>query len=243
MANYWIKLYIEILDDPKITTLPDRLWRRCIETFLLAGKLDGFMKEGNLPETKQLAWALRITTDELELDLKQLETTGIIQKTVTGWRVINFQKRQAATPDAERKRQERERRHKEQYNGVTPPSRTVTQRAETESETETETEEGGVSTFQQLSTAFVNATRIPELTGGAPKWIEACKKLEAASVEPCDIESAVKELYGKNYSIVSISSIVNPAISCMSKRKGKNNGGSSLQEQGYTYVGSNNATQ
>jgi len=27
MADYWIKLYHEIIDDPKMATMPDRLWR------------------------------------------------------------------------------------------------------------------------------------------------------------------------------------------------------------------------
>lgn len=39
MANYWIKLYHEILDDPLMATMPDRLWRRTIE------KIDGKTKE------------------------------------------------------------------------------------------------------------------------------------------------------------------------------------------------------
>ena len=40
-AKFWIKLYHEILDDPKMGRMPDRLWRRTIELFLLAGELDG----------------------------------------------------------------------------------------------------------------------------------------------------------------------------------------------------------
>lgn len=31
MADYWLKLYIEILDDPKMATLPDRVWREKVE--------------------------------------------------------------------------------------------------------------------------------------------------------------------------------------------------------------------
>ena len=113
MADYWIKLYMEILDDPKMGTLPDRLWRRCIELFLLAGKLTGFRGNGNLPTTQGLAWTLRMPTDELELDMTQLETTGIIERTLTGWNVVNFAKRQARVPDLERKRQQRERERQE----------------------------------------------------------------------------------------------------------------------------------
>jgi len=37
-GNYWIKLYIEILHDAKMGAMSDRLWRRTIEMFLLAGE-------------------------------------------------------------------------------------------------------------------------------------------------------------------------------------------------------------
>ena len=59
MPDYWIKLYHEILDDPKMATLPDRLWRKVIEIFLIAGKLSPD-KSGQLPETNQIAWLLRM---------------------------------------------------------------------------------------------------------------------------------------------------------------------------------------
>jgi hypothetical protein len=34
----WVKLYIEILDDPKMGRLTNHLWRRAVELFLLADK-------------------------------------------------------------------------------------------------------------------------------------------------------------------------------------------------------------
>lgn len=145
MADYWIKLYLEIIDDPKMATLPDRLWRRSIELFLLAGRLCTD-KSGDLPDINQISWLLRIPSQELHLDMTQLEATGIVQKTNDGWNVINFKKRQAASSNAERKKRERERRNSEQYAGVTDLSRNVTQinrvrLTESESETESETEQ------------------------------------------------------------------------------------------------------
>jgi len=38
MSKLWIKLYHEILDDPKMCKLSDRLYRRVMELFLLAGE-------------------------------------------------------------------------------------------------------------------------------------------------------------------------------------------------------------
>ena len=124
-ANYWIKLYIEILNDSKMAVLPDRLWRRAIECFLAAGL---YGNGGQLPDTQQLAWLFRMATDDLELDLKQIAMTGMLQRNAEGWLVTKFAIRQAPTPANERQRQHRDREKKQQYYGdVTDLSRNVTQ--------------------------------------------------------------------------------------------------------------------
>lgn len=142
MADYWIKLYHEILDDPKMATLPDRLWRRTIEIFLIAGKLSPD-KSGQLPETNQIAWLLRMSTDDLSMDLNQLSNAGIIKKNTEGWKVVNFEKRQSAVSNAERIQQYRDRKRKQEYYGdVTNVKRNVTQiNREQNTETEIETKE------------------------------------------------------------------------------------------------------
>jgi hypothetical protein len=101
-SDYWIKLYHEILDDSKMGTLPDRLWRRCIEVFLLAGRYGGMKKDGILPSTNELAWVLRVEPDDLELDLKQLQSLDILKPIAGGWLVVHFTERQAAVPASER---------------------------------------------------------------------------------------------------------------------------------------------
>lgn len=123
MQEYWIKLYIELVDDSKVATMPDRLWRRMIELFLLAGR---YHQDGGLPDTKQLAWTLRLPPDDLEMDLRQLEMTGIIRRQGTGWFVVKFATRQARLTDAEKQKHYRERLHHKQY-GVTPALPEVTQ--------------------------------------------------------------------------------------------------------------------
>lgn len=142
MTDYWIKLYHEIIDDPKMATLPDRLWRRTIELFLLAGRLC-HDKSGELPDTHQLAWLLRVSTDDLQTDLIQLASTGIIENIPGGWLVVNFQKRQSAATSTERVKQYRERKQKQQYyDNETNLKRNVTQiNRLTETETESETEQ------------------------------------------------------------------------------------------------------
>lgn len=139
-ASYWIKLYLEVLEDPKMGTLPDSLWRRFIELCLLAGK-EG--RGGNLPDTQKLAWVLRMDNDKLQADIEQLAQTGMIQAVPGGWFVVNFAKRQEPVTGKERVAQYREKQKRTQYynNDVTETKRNVTQINRL-----TESEEGATST-------------------------------------------------------------------------------------------------
>lgn len=90
-SYYWIKLYHEILDDPKMGRLPDRAWRRCIELFLLAGDAE---QDGALPSLEDIAWRLNISEAELSEDLQILESAGlIVQDNETG-HIVNFTRMQ-----------------------------------------------------------------------------------------------------------------------------------------------------
>lgn len=123
-SAYWIKLYHEVLDDPKMGQLPDRIWRRAIELFLMAGERDA---GGELPPTKDIAWRLRCSVPELRLDLTELQSAGIVSAVEDGWIVTNFSKRQAPISSAERQRRYRERhRTGDKDNGVDVTKRNVT---------------------------------------------------------------------------------------------------------------------
>jgi hypothetical protein len=98
-SKYWIKLYHEILDDPKMGSLSDRLWRRVIELFLLAGDYD---KDGQLPDLEWMAWRIRRTAEEIETDLVEIAKAGIVESKGGMWEVANFAERQAKSPATER---------------------------------------------------------------------------------------------------------------------------------------------
>ena len=100
-SKYWIKLYHEILDDPKMGQMPDRLWRRTIELFLLAGDVN---KEGRLPPAKDIAWRLHLSVDGLSDDLSLLATYGIVHEENGQYIVTKFSERQSAMSGAERSR-------------------------------------------------------------------------------------------------------------------------------------------
>lgn len=127
-SKYWIKLYQEILDDPKMGMLPAELWRFTIELFLLAGEIDC---NGTLPNVTKIAWRLRYSVSQVETWLDELsKETGIVTNTKAGWEVTNFAKRQAASDVNERVKHFRERQ-KRQNEAPPPEVETVTESNET----------------------------------------------------------------------------------------------------------------
>jgi len=121
MKRSWIKLYLEILDDPKMGQMPDYLWRRAIELFLLAGENGN---DGLLPPVSDMAWRLRVKEGDLNNSLRTLSQIGVVHETPEGWVVTHFAERQAKLSDAERASQYRERqRHGVVTDGVTKSDR------------------------------------------------------------------------------------------------------------------------
>lgn len=86
--------------------LPDRVWRRCIELFLMAGKLD---EGGALPNIKDICWILRIDQATLEEDFRILASAGIIIIKDDNAFVTHFAERQDRDTGAERIEHYRER--------------------------------------------------------------------------------------------------------------------------------------
>jgi hypothetical protein len=141
IMRYWIKLYTEILSDPKMGRLSDRQFRTCINLFALAGEID---KDGELPSVSDMAWHLRRSEDDLTADLEALVKVGIVDRDGDTWLVRKWQERQAKAPSAarekvlERVHDYRERKRNEQgatrnesvttlqhdvKRGVTPPEK------------------------------------------------------------------------------------------------------------------------
>lgn len=111
--NFWIKVYLNNLDDPDICTLSDRLYRRLIELTLYAGRLDSRADDtpnrGLLPETKKIAFVLRMTPADLEPDLVELEQIGFISRHKDGWLLPNYAEEQAPISAKERNIAKRKR--------------------------------------------------------------------------------------------------------------------------------------
>jgi len=119
-AKFWIKLYHEILDDPKMGRMPDRLWRRTIELFLLAGELD---QEGLLPSVHDMSWRLRVNDDALQDDLNLLISYGIVTVEADSFTVTKFAERQTAMTATERAARDRAAKKNAVYYGESEPTR------------------------------------------------------------------------------------------------------------------------
>jgi len=99
MKRSWIKLYLEMLDDPKIGQLPVWLKWRFVELLLVAAEGD---QSGTLPPVTQLAWRLRVNEADLLKSLRSLREIGVVCEQGDRWKVTNFEKRQASLSEAER---------------------------------------------------------------------------------------------------------------------------------------------
>jgi hypothetical protein len=191
-AFYWIKLYHELLDDPKMGLLPDNVWRRAIELFLVAGQLQ---QGGKLPSTAELAWRLRQSPEQLAAELAHLAEIGLVVPDGEGWLVVNFARRQGPVSGRERVRRFRERQ-RQAYLGGGPaqPATTriqprdkvlpepeakaesgpVTNRyPDTEPDPETETEgEGGARDSQAAGVGARRALTPPTTVPAYKIWVD-----------------------------------------------------------------------
>lgn len=105
-THYWIKLYHDILYNPKMRLMDDHTWRRTIELFLIAGI---FYQEGALPEVEEIALRLRTDKQDILAVLHTLEALGTAQRDeYDEWWITNFAERQRKMTKAERMQAYRE---------------------------------------------------------------------------------------------------------------------------------------
>lgn len=227
--KYWIKLYHEMLDDPRMGRLSDTIYRRAVECFLLAGDRN---LGGELPTVADMSWRLRVPQDELAEQLEALELMGILQRKADGeWLVAGFKKRQQASPGAERMQRLREARRREcaaarEGSDDMSPFRHADTDTETEPDAEDEREADADAPISHVDPedervkVFLDHTQIPLNTGGMQKWEQALARMIEAGVEAQDVEDALTECRRKGLIIATLASVVNPAIIAMSRRSG-----------------------
>jgi len=98
-GRYWIKLYLEMLDDPKVAMLSHELFRRWIELLMVAGL---WGRDGELPDLAMAAWRLRVNPEELEAVLVELAKSGLVAQIDGLWSIPKFAERQSALSSTDR---------------------------------------------------------------------------------------------------------------------------------------------
>jgi len=121
----WLRLYTEVLHDPKVQRLHPSLFKAWINLLCIANR---DRDRGSLPPVEDIAFALRVKPAEAEKVILQLEEKGLLDRANDGTlRPHNWSERQRNS-DVGATRQQRYREKKKRENNilgkeVTSPSR------------------------------------------------------------------------------------------------------------------------
>jgi len=116
----WLRMYTEVLSDPKVQTLPDSLFKAWINLLIIA-KLNN--QKGKLPESiHSMAFSLHLTDEKLTKYLKILTDTGLIDNGVMhGWEKRQYESDNDPTNNARQKRYREQHSNALHNASITPP--------------------------------------------------------------------------------------------------------------------------
>ena len=106
MADFWMKLHVDIIESRDFARLSDIAWRIYFEMSLLSKKTTN---DGTLGSEEDIAWSLRRSVELIHAALTELEEAGFVSRTDSGWKIDDFESSQAATTATERSVRFRER--------------------------------------------------------------------------------------------------------------------------------------
>lgn len=152
MANtksLWLRLYTEILNDPKVQRLPDSLFRAYINFLCIAKE---YSNDGVLPPKKDIAFFLRCPENSVKKFCDGLEKAELLDADgdtliVHGWNNRQYESDNDPTANMRKRRQRERNKTQDVTDDVTDMSRVTSRpchenvtRTETETETEIEIE-------------------------------------------------------------------------------------------------------
>lgn len=168
----WLRLYDDILDEPKIQMLPDQAFRMLINLWCLAKRNNGILVD----DINSLAFSLRWPAGRVKSTLKILVDTGLVDACEGGFEPHNWSGRQFESDHnaAERMRRYRARNRD---GALRNEKRNVLHNSDvlyTETETETETEQK-VSKSRAPKKARSHKTSLPDNFPSEPEFQDARK--------------------------------------------------------------------
>lgn len=105
--RYWIKLWVDFVDDDKMGVLPEFIQLRFLKLCLIADE------SGLLPPVARIAWRLRLEQEQVAQTLAALREVRVADQNPDGsWVIVNFAKRQAPFTSTERSRNLRMQRER-----------------------------------------------------------------------------------------------------------------------------------
>ena len=216
MAGYWLKLYTEILDDPKYYRLSDNAKLGMYELMIVAKKTGAV---GNLPSIDDISFYTRRTVEWWIPVIQELKSINFIVDGDSGNVIRKFEERQRAVDSSERQQQHRKALHEKEFTcneNVTNLSRNVTENRlkikDTEVDTDTDTDNSDISPVQRL---------LEKVTGIPPSSAEDVKAMDdIAAMQPLeeDVRAAFDWLRSQGRRIYHYSSMVNPVRVSIEKR-------------------------
>ena len=99
MAGYWLKLYTEILDDPKYYRLSDNAKLGMYELMLVAKKTG---QDGHLPSVDDIEFYTRRSAEWWNAVIDELKRIEFIVANDTGDKIRKFEDRQRALTNNEK---------------------------------------------------------------------------------------------------------------------------------------------
>lgn len=232
-AGYWLKLYTEILDNPEYSRLSDAGKLGIYELLIVAKRVD---LEGSLPVIEDIAFYTRRDAAWWTPVIQELKKIEFLIIDDSGTLLIrNFSTRQAPVDDAERKRQERSKKHRLEFEDtsghepVTELSRNVMENRHREAEAETETDAdadvppngGGNANFSDLFSTFTDLVSLPppESKPERQRWDTAFQDMVKAGITSPILSQAIHELQAKKFIIAGPQSVITPAVICLGKAR------------------------
>lgn len=134
----WLRLYDDVLDDPKVQRLPSELFKHWINLLCLANKSE---VRGTLPDEADIAFRLRLSIDQLDDVLVQLNDAGLLETTDDDeprWIMHAWEKRQPSPAEIAAIHEARVRAGR--LGGLAKASKNVAPAKQTSSNTDTDTD-------------------------------------------------------------------------------------------------------
>ncbi len=183
MTGRWLRLYDEVLDDPKVQRLPPALFKRWVNLLCVASRHDG-----RLPAIADLEFALRDGAASICADLAALEAVGLIDRDGDGFAPHNWSGRQfrsdSSTSRVKRHRERQEQRRRSVAHNVSG----------NDHETFHETHQSRAETEQNRTQA--DKVGSPESTETAKQQPRAREPLPGSSLDDNQLRAALLEAAG-----------------------------------------------